>query len=528
MLISGSGAMDNYSDTVLPPWEALKEDIVKVTIASGVTSIGDEAFYECENLAELVIGNGVTSIGSFAFGFCQALTEVTIPASVTSVGANAFRDSGLKTITFIGNVPVTGEYAFTVECSIDAVSIIWHEGSTGWEDAAIDTLGGVPVSSGYDKFIYSFSSVAHDWQNATHVKDATCTTLAQRSYTCSICGKKKTENYGSLKSHTTSAWIITKAATCTAAGTRIQKCTVCSKQLNSQTISAKGHSYGSWTVTAEATVFKAQQEKRTCKTCGKAKTRSTGSALTPTMEVNVTSIPLRVGQSTTVVKVTGLQNGDYIKSWSSNKTSVATVNKNGKIKGKKKGTATITITLASGKTAKVKVKVQLTSVKSKYISIVGYTDIALKRGKKYNIMTENKPVVYPLTSTQGIKFYSTNKSVATVSSKGVITAKKGGTAKIIMYSGLTKPYTFKVTVPKIKTTAISGVIKNKIIQKGLTSQLKPVLTPSNSEEEITYKSSNKKVATVTSSGKITAKKRGTATITIKSGSVSCKVKVTVQ
>ena len=73
------------------------------------------------------------------------------------------------------------------------------------------------------------------------------------------------------------------------------------------------------------------------------------------MKLNVTSIKLQKKQSTTKVKVTGLANGDSVKSWTSSNKKIVTVDKNGKIKaGKKTGNAKITVTLKSGKKAILK------------------------------------------------------------------------------------------------------------------------------------------------------------------------------
>ena len=84
-----------------------------------------------------------------------------------------------------------------------------------------------------------------------------------------------------------------------------------------------------------------------------------------------------------------------------------------------------------------------------------------------------------------------------------------------------------VKVKAVKTTNISGVPTTKRIKKGKTFKIKAVATPKNTDEKITFKSSNKKVATVTSKGVVKGKKKGTATITVQSGSkkVTCKVTV---
>ena len=72
------------------PWLSQSDEIKKVVIKDGVTSIGDAAFYYCSGLTSLTIPNSVTSIGGSAFSGCSGLTSVTIPNSVTSIGYGAF------------------------------------------------------------------------------------------------------------------------------------------------------------------------------------------------------------------------------------------------------------------------------------------------------------------------------------------------------------------------------------------------------------------------------------------------------
>ena len=125
---------------------------------------------------------------------------------------------------------------------------------------------------------------------------------------------------------------------------------------------------------------------------------------------------------------------------------------------------------------------------------------------------------------------TTNKKIAKVDRKGKITGKKAGKATVtITYTnGSRRIFQVKVQKGIVKTTAVSVNKRNIILaKKGKSFQLKVTLTPVTSQQKVTYKSSNSKVAAVNSKGKIVAKKKGTATIIVKSGNkkITCKVKV---
>ncbi len=130
-----------------------------------------------------------------------------------------------------------------------------------------------------------------------------------------------------------------------------------------------------------------------------------------------------------------------------------------------------------------------------------------------------------------VAWYSDNTSIAKVNPYGKITAgKKPGKTYITIVMSTGEAAKIKGTVQKgkIKTKSISGLKKKVSVNKGKTLKLTPVLSPQTSQEKISYSSSNKKVATVSSKGVITARKKGSTTITIKSGKISVKCKVTVK
>ena len=95
-----------------------------VTIGSGVTTIGDYAFYECSSLTSATIPDSVTTIGRDAFYECSSLTSATIPDSVTTIGKYSFYGcSSLTSVTIPDSVTEIGERAFYNCSSLTNVTI---------------------------------------------------------------------------------------------------------------------------------------------------------------------------------------------------------------------------------------------------------------------------------------------------------------------------------------------------------------------------------------------------------------------
>lgn len=93
--IYGNGDMYNFEspergDFDYNPWAEYRNEIVKIEISSGVTSIGERAFAGCSSLTKIEIPNSVTSIGNYAFSGCEELTSITMPNTLKSIGKGAF------------------------------------------------------------------------------------------------------------------------------------------------------------------------------------------------------------------------------------------------------------------------------------------------------------------------------------------------------------------------------------------------------------------------------------------------------
>ncbi len=208
--------------------------------------------------------------------------------------------------------------------------------------------------------------------------------------------------------------------------------------------------------------------------------------------------------------------------WSTSNKKVVKVSAKGVLKPVSTGMAKITVTSVEGGykatcTVKVVKKVKKVSIPKTLTVYLGEKE-TLKA-----TLTPSKP------TNKKVKWSTSNKKIATVSSKGVITPKKPGTVKITVTTvdgGLKA--TCKVTVKRaIKSFTLNK--KTLSINKGASYTLKVSKKPTDATEKITFSSSNKKVATVSSKGVVKGIKKGTATITAKTEKgLTFKCKVTVK
>ena len=124
LTIAGTGDMWDYNSLHRVPWYDNGLEIKTVRILSGVTGIGETAFYRCENLTQVTIPEGVTRIGDSAFSSCSALTSVTLPESVTSIGSSAFSScERLTSMTIPAGVTAISDYTFYQCGSLTEITI---------------------------------------------------------------------------------------------------------------------------------------------------------------------------------------------------------------------------------------------------------------------------------------------------------------------------------------------------------------------------------------------------------------------
>ncbi len=122
--ITGTGAMYNWTGSSNAPWYSYRDQITSVTINSGITTIGNYAFTNCNNLASIYIGDDVTTIGNYAFRRCTALTSVEIPESVVTIGASAFYNcSALVDVNIPSTVSVIAGNTFSGCSALETVTI---------------------------------------------------------------------------------------------------------------------------------------------------------------------------------------------------------------------------------------------------------------------------------------------------------------------------------------------------------------------------------------------------------------------
>ena len=106
------------------PWYSHRDDITRVEIRAGVTTVGNYAFQDCSELTAVEIADSVTSIGNHAFDQCAKLTGVALPDGVIFIGGYAFRGCAKLASASLGSsVVVMGSYAFDSCTALQSITL---------------------------------------------------------------------------------------------------------------------------------------------------------------------------------------------------------------------------------------------------------------------------------------------------------------------------------------------------------------------------------------------------------------------
>ena len=210
--------------------------------------------------------------------------------------------------------------------------------------------------------------------------------------------------------------------------------------------------------------------------------------------------------------------------WKSDNEKVATVDDNGHVTAVGVGETTITATSAADPTKFATCAVIVTYADVTSVSLDKET-LDLTKGETAALTA----TVEPATADQTVIWKSDNEDVATVDNSGKVTAVGVGKAIITATSGgMTAEC--KVTVSYAEVTGITLDQTEVTLAAGGTTELKATVSPSNADQNVTWTSSDGKVASV-NNGKVTGINEGEATITATAAggkAVECKVTVTAE
>ena len=340
----------------------------------------------------------------------------------------------------------------------------------------------------------------HSWDAGKVTTKATCTEEGEKTFTCSICGDEKTEKV-SATGHQHTEIRNKKEATCKEEGYSGDTwCKDCGKKILSGQAIAKteDHSWNQGEITKEPTCKEEGEKTFTCSICGNTKTEKVSTTDHQHMEIR--------NQKNPTCKEAGYSGDTYCADCgvkiSSGKTIAKTKNHNwdgGVITTEptctERGEKTFTCTICG-------------NTNTKKVNATGHSYGA------YKVVKE------PTNKRKGLK-----RKTCSVCGKIVYEAIPKTNFSPTDSSETNpdqNPQTSQKTTRKIKLNR-----RKLTLKKGKSFRLKVTLTPADSQDKITYKTSNKKIATVSKTGKIKAKKKGKVKITVISGKKKavCTVKV---
>ncbi|EFL44796.1 hypothetical protein HMPREF9296_0567 [Prevotella disiens FB035-09AN] len=128
LTISGKGEMQHAEGNSVYAWggenpQVKRNDIKKVVVQEGVTSLAEYICWDFANLQEVTLPKSLTKLGKQCFKLCTALKSITLPDNITLIEESAFEGcSALETVTFPKNLKEVSEKAF-YSCKLKKVDL---------------------------------------------------------------------------------------------------------------------------------------------------------------------------------------------------------------------------------------------------------------------------------------------------------------------------------------------------------------------------------------------------------------------
>ena len=439
----------------------------EVNIPSGLTIIGASTFYACFNLSEINIPNSVTTIGESAFNSSN-LREINIPNSVTTIGDSAFLGSNLREINIPGSVTTIGDSAFS-GCD-NLRKVIIRDGVKTIGDGAFsgcDNLSEINISNS----VTTIGDSAFTGSNLREINiPGSVTTIGERAF--GWCDNLRK--------------VIIRDGVTTIGEQAFYYCDNLSEVNIPNSVTTIGESAFGW-----------------CSYLSKGKVYFQGDAPTIQGDIfNFSDIDIYIYRN---AKGFGT---DYWNRFTKHFVdAVPTTTPRPTTTPTRPTTVPNKPTVTPNGPTLVKPTIKLNKSSATMYSSGTKKKLSLKA----NATGASKKVTWK----------SSNTKIATVNSKGVVTAKKAGKVTITATAnGVSSKATITVKTFTLKLTKSKATIK-----KGGKVTIKVTATP---KEKITYKTSNKKIATVTSKGVVKGIKKGTAKITVTANGIKRTFKVTVK
>ena len=506
------GILFNKDKTEIIKYPGKKEGTA-YQIPNSVTSIGDSAFRWCSNLTNIAIPDSVTSIGDEAFSYCGILTSITIPNSVTSIGNRAFAWCGILTsVTIPEGVTSIGNGAFIYCENLTSITILSSVTSIGSKSfyycdslSKVLCLGNAP-KLGSDSFdgcssdlkIYAKNGLtgydANGWENYSDKIVRYNEALKKNSVI--FKSRKQTEKIEMVDDTVFKEIASIKSY-------EIEDKSIASIDSSGKVTPLKN---GKTNVKAVVQYFDGTEVNLTEEIVVDFKAES--------ISLDKTNITLNNNKPVKLnEKVLPEETNNKKVNWKSSNEKVATVDENGNVTAVVsenpvgQGTCKITATTADGTNLSASCDVTV-DIKAESIgfSLTSYTITNLGQTPSF------KPKILPEnTANKNVTWKSSNTNIATVNpSTGVIKAVSSGTCKITATTtdGTNLSASMDIIVDiKAKSVAFDKT-SMQITSQNSINKLVATVTPSQASQKVAWSSSNGKIATVDSKGRVKAVSNG--------------------